>query len=244
MLHVIRKTNCYDIKELDIFSAIGKIINVEGTEKESVEATNKIGEIKIDEYKKDRLFSGKIRLDGLDCCICFFTERGADAERKKAINRIGILEDSITGEKKYRIIDKFFVKGSFLFLKSGYYYYELTDCVGNTKYVIKDICFGSDMHYYYIYNEQEKLVATIYKPYRNQGKDEYYIYSKDAGAAVLLDFVVSYIDYFMYPYNSASQMARNEHYSIHEDDAAYQVSEEDLLALYDEQFVKEVILNE
>lgn len=244
MLQVIKKTNCYNIKELDILSAIGKLVNVEGKEIESVEAVDKIGEIKIDEYKNERLYSGKIVINALDSRIRFFTERGADEERKKAINRIGILENSVTGEKKYQIMDKFFVKGSFLFLKSGYYYYELTDYVADTRYIIKDICFGSDMHYYYIYNEQERLVAAIYKPYRNPGKDEYYIYSKANDMAVLLDFVVSYIDYFMYAYNSASQMARNEHYSIHEDDAAYQVSEEDLLALYDESFLKEVILNE
>ncbi len=244
MLQVIKKTNCYNIKELDVLSAIGKLVNVEGKEIESVEAVDKIGEIKIDEYKNERLYSGKIVINALDSRIRFFTEQGADEERKKAINRIGILENSVTGEKKYQIMGKFFVKGSFLFLKSGYYYYELTDYVADTRYVIKDICFGSDMHYYYIYNEQERLVAAIYKPYRNPGKDEYYIYSKANDMAVLLDFVVSYIDYFMYAYNSASQMARNEHYSIHEDDAAYQVSEEDLLALYDESFLKEVILNE
>lgn len=244
MLQVIKKENCYGIKELYICSAIGKLVNVEGKEVESVEAAEKIGEIKIDEYKNDRLYSGKIVVNAIDHRICFFNERGVDAERKKAINRIGILEDAVTGEKKYQIMDKFFVKGTFLFLKSGYYYFELTDYVANTKYVIKDICFGSDMHYYYIYNEQEKLIAAIYKPYRNPGDDVYYLYSKVSDITLALDFIVSYIDYFMYAYNSASAMAREDYYTLHQDDAAYSISEDELLALYEENFAKEVILNE
>ena len=155
--------------------------------------------------------------------------------------RTGICSDS-NGVERYTIIEKLHEQSSFWIFKSGYTYYELQDKVHGKSYMIFDICFAADMHYYYVFNEQKELQAAIYKPYRDLGEGEYHIYAKADEFAEGLFFTVAYIEYFLYPYDYISDI-HIERRELYTDDAAYQIFCDELLELYDENFTKEVILN-
>lgn len=243
MLAIIKKT-CYEpTREYEVYSADGHICTVDGVEREYLEPSAKNGTICIDEYRKGLLYAGNTLANGVTQRTEFEYVKPDKWNGQARLSKIGRCLNE-NNECLYTLTDRLCEKGSFWIFKSGYIYYEMKDVMNNCTYIIKDICFGSDMHYYYIYDETEALNAVIYKPYRNPGKDEYHIYSKEDKLYRSLLFFVTYIDFFNYPYRSSTSPEWQDNRGVYEDDAAYTISEDELLQLYDENFTRSVILHD
>lgn len=241
MLLVVKKTSCNSSKELAVYSAVGYITTVDGTEREYIEEDVEIGSIYISQCQSSHPVDGNIKINGKEIPIEFARVKADKWTGQAGKKRNGYMRSG--GKIKYCIEEKLFEKSSFWIFKSGYTYFELSSEDGKTKNIIKDICFASDMHYYYIYDASNSLIAVIYKPYRKQGKDEYHVYATAIADMESLLFLVSYIDYYQYPYDSGSAYDNLENYKYYDDDAAYHISADDLLELYDENFTRSVILN-
>lgn len=239
MLQIVRKTNHETIKELTIFSAEGRFVDVDGTQKELLKEGEELGKICLDEFKGNVMCGGTIAIDGQVKHIRFERVKPPKWNGRVGKLRVGYCFDS-SNTLQFQMDEKLRELGSWWIFKSGYVYYELEDKQTEQKYTIKDITFAADMHYYYIYNEQLELVAAIYKPWREPGHDEYRIYAKESKLQDVLLFVIAYVDFFLYPFNKAYHTDDD----VYHDDAAYQLSEDELLGLYDENFTRGVIRNE
>lgn len=242
MILLIKKVNCNNIKEYKVYKAQGKILNVNEEEKCYIEEAEQIGMICLDKFRRTILHAGNIRIGEAEKKIEFdITEIENDDGRKRRARKGQCFEAE---EIKYVIEEKFHTKKSFWIFRSGYEYFSLIDKKKQIKYKVLNITFASDMHYYYVYNDMEELKAIIYKPYRKVGEDEYQIFSMQEDLNEALLFFAAYVDLFFYPYNSALNCDAENRYAMYEDDAAYTISDDELLKLYDDSFVRRVILNE
>lgn len=259
MIYLVKKKDCHNMKTLVVFSASGHTSSVDEEEKNYLQEEYKVGTICLsnwngyrqgticlDERKERGQYEGTISVDALESKVTFDVTKLENDDGRQRRGRVGkYFGDS--GQPHYIIEEKFQTRKTFWIFRSGYSYYTLKDVVNNRQYKIMDITFASDMHYYYVYDASEQLTAAIYKPYRNVGQDEYHIYAAKNNMREFLLFLVAYMDFFHYPYNSAmisDPHLESGHYKQYEDEAAYEISTKELLKLYDEGFVRRVILNE
>lgn len=239
MLQIVRKTNHKIVKELTVFSAEGSVISVDGKERTFLEEREEVGKINLDEFRGNLLVGGTISVGDSNHRVAFERVKPEKWNGRVGKLRIGRSVDS-NGSVRFEMTEKLHEQDSWWIFKSGYIYYELEDKQEKQKYLVKDICFGPDMHFYYIYNMQNELVTAIYKPFRQAGHDEYHVYTKDNAVCDAVLFAISYIDFFLYPFNRPMHGDSDDMYH---DDAAYQLSDDELLTLYDDNFVRSVILN-
>lgn len=242
MLYVVKKINCRNSKELDICKARGKFVPVDGADREYLEEAGKVGEILLNQFSSQALYTDEITAD--DCHRYLKFER---VKPPKWNGRVGKIRTGKCLDEKgcvrYLLEEKLQEQGRFWIFKSGYLYYELEDTETGRRFRVNEITFGADQHYYYLYDDCGELKAVIHKPWRNVGEDEYHLYAKEDEWKEPLLFLTAYIDYYQYPYNSA--MIRDyENLGMYEDDAAYTISDDELLKLYDENFIRSVILHD
>ena len=240
MLAIVKKTKCNISKELTIFSAVGVISTVEGVEKEYLEEKAEIGKIFLSECRSMKPVEGFISNEHSSNKVAFEYVKPPKWNGRVGKIKCGTFYD-VGGEEQYSLMEVLREQDTFWIFKSGYMYYELKNKANGKKFNVKDICFASDMHFYYIFDDSNELVTAIYKPHRLQGEDEYHIYAKENCELKWILFVIAYVDYFMYQYDGTIHDRNNlEFFS---DDAAYNISDDELLALYDEKFTKDVIKN-
>lgn len=242
MIYLVKKVSCHNSKEFVVYSASGHIITMDGEEKHYLQEEYKAGTISVNEFKGVALHGGTISVDTSESKVTFditMIENDDGRQRRAGLGKFF----GASGQLRYVIEEKFQTKKAFWIFRSGYPYYTMTDVVNDQQYKVMDITFASDMHYYYVFGAEEQLLAAIHKPYRNVGEDEYHVYANKKSLQEGLLFIVAYMDFFHYPYNSAMAID-HENYKRYEDDAAYSISEEELLQLYDESFVRRVILDE
>lgn len=235
MIRMIKKVNCKNMIQLKICLAKGQYDEEKGG---MLMEQEQIGEVIFDNVSLVQVNGGRIVVGGTKTTVDLKYEKKIQNGSKRNV-RIGNCKDE-SGAAIFSMEEYFHTKKAFLFIRTGYPYFMLKDNSNNKTYRVDDITFGSDMHYYYIRNEQEKLIAAIYKPYKKIGEDEYHIYATEDELERMLYFLITYVDFFFYPYNS------EHHYDIDEanDDAAYDISDEELLSIYDKDFIGRVILDE
>lgn len=238
MIIKVKKVYCKRTKELRIYSAVGKIVSLDGEDKIYLEDGEPAGRIEMDGISAVEPCAGRIVTDRSISRVKFALKK-TSKDGKKCMTLSGSCLDE-NGREKYTLSSAIRIKKSSWIFTEGYQYYILEDKCNGGSYRADNITFAADMHYYYLRDEAGRLLAVIYKPYRNRGMDEYHIYTKLTELEEALLFLTAYIDNFFYPYNSAFSSELDEY----NDNEAYDISDDELLQLYDEDFERSVILDE
>lgn len=238
MIQKVKKVSCRRTKEMEICSAVGKIVTVDGEDKVYLEDGGLIGRIEMDGISAVEPCAGGIIVDGVRSQVQFAMKRVTKEGKKSTVLSGSYIDES--GQERYTMVNEMRIQKTAWIFTTGYQYYVLEDKLRGRSYRIDNITFAADMHYYYLRDEAGKLLAAIYKPYRERGRDEYHLYAKLPELQEALLFVTAYMDNFFYPYNSAFMSDLDEY----NDDEAYEISDDELLQLYDENFERSVIAGE
>ena len=238
MIQKVKKVSCKGTKEMEICSAAGRIVTVEGEDKVYLEEGEPLGRIEMDGISAVEPCAGRIIVGGVTSQVKFAMKRVSKEGKKSTVLSGSYLDES--GQERYTMTNEAKIQKTFWIFTTGYQYYVLEDKLKGWSYRVDYITFAADMHYYYLRDEAGKLLAVIYKPYRERGRDEYHLYTKLPELQEALLFVTAYMDNFFYPYNSAFISDLDEYV----DNEAYEISDDELLQLYDESFERSVILDE